>query len=345
MVCRRGAVFWLILFSLPAHAAGVGGAVVDPAGLPIPGAVVELTCGNGGHSAITDVHGWFRFAPGAVSGRCNISVSHPQFASYRKAVSAAMGSLTVRLELAPVKQTVTVSADGRDDSPLSRSALGSVSLSEDQLRGLSNNAGDLVRYAKLLAGAAGSADAIYVDGLPSGTLPPAQMIAGISVNADPFSAEYSDGDQTHIDIVTKSPDRELRVNFGGGALGVGGRNALAPGAAARSDSENWTVSGPVPFLPVAFSAQAVAGNSTTPIAIEAAGPPTLLTGPPPGPVTSASHNGGGGLDLYFYPAENAHAHLSYSESRFGVSNVGAGGSSFPRLDRLPTCWRGTCCSP
>lgn len=325
-LCRSARLLPALL-GVSLHAAVLSGNVVDPAGLPIPGAAAALECGQGRQSTVTDAQGRFRFAVNTGDAACEISVAHAQFANYRQMASGAAETLTVRLEIAPVRQVLNVEADRQDASPLARPAFGSVSLSEDQLKSISNNTGDLIRYAKLLAGVSGTPDVIYVDGLPSGTLPPAQTIASVTVNADPFSAEYSDGDQTRIEIVSKSPDRQVRVNFGGASLGAGGNNVLAAGAASQSNSGNWTISGPVPWLPVCFSAEASLGSSLTPIAIEAVPPPVLFTGTEweSGAARASSHNAAASGNLFFYPSETIHAHVSYSESRFGASNVGAGG--------------------
>ncbi len=323
---------WLLLTvpALSLHAAGLSGGVVDPAGLPVPGAVVTLVCADGDRSALTDVEGRFHFAANAGEAPCEISVVHPRFGGYRKTVGA-VETLMVHLELATLKQVLTVAEKQREDSPLAQSTVSSVSLTEDQLKVVSNSTGDLLRYAKLLAGVSGGPDAIYVDGLPSGTLPAAQMIAGVSVNANPFSAEYSDGDQTRIEIITRSPDRQLRMSFGGASLSTGGANPLAAETAAKSNSGNWNVSGPVPLLPLAFSAQASLGSSVAPIPIEAIPPPALFAGEPwqSGVASSSSHNAAASANLYFYPTETVHAHVSYSESVFGASNVGAGGLVLP----------------
>lgn len=302
----------------------VEGTVVDSSGLPASGAMVELLCKTPAESARADLYGKFAFRTESVRNGCQLRVTHPGFSPFYSDVEPGQGRIQIRLSIAPLVENVVVSDAAPDQHQLSpRSSF----LSDSELKAVSDSTTDLIRYAKLVAGASGGTDAVYVDGLPSGTLPPAQMIAGISVNANPFSAEFSDGDQNHIDILTKSPDRQLRVTFGGNTLGVGGRNALAPGVGAKSSSESWTVFGPVPFLPVAFSAHAMVGSSATPIVVEATRPPG--SGAPSGSVMGGSHNGGGGLDLYFYPSESAHAHLSYSESRFGSSNVGAGGLVFP----------------
>lgn len=319
--------FLTILVALPLPAAGLSGAVVDPSGLPVQGAVVTVVCRTGERSVDTDMNGRFHFSLDAGGTGCQISVLHPHFAVYRKPLSSATEPLSIQLRLASIKQTVTVVADDTDASALPQPTLGSVSLTGDQLRSISNSTAELIQYAKLMAGISGGTDAIYVDGVPSTVLPPADNIARIVVNADPFSAEYSDGDQTHIDIITKNGDRHFRINMGGGALGAGGRNALAPKTAPESNSNNFSLSGPVPFLPVTFSAQAGWGYTLTPLAIQAIPPPALYSGEQwiANNVNSASRNGSASLNFYFSPSETAHGHASYFESRSSSSNAGVGG--------------------
>src|SRR3954447_22879322 len=88
---------FLVLLSLSLHAGEVGGTVLDPAHLPVPRATVTLVCQTGQQSAVADTRGRFQFPWIVSAGPCELSVSHPQFATYRKAVSAASGPLTVSL--------------------------------------------------------------------------------------------------------------------------------------------------------------------------------------------------------------------------------------------------------
>jgi len=128
-----------------------------------------------------------------------------------------------------------------------------VSLSDDDLGHISNDTSAMIRYAKQLAGVSAGSDVIYVDGLPSSYLPPADMIARITVNGDPFSAEYADGDLTHIDITTKAADRKFRYGFGGPSMGMDARNPLDPSLHSRNRSGSGYISGPIPHLPLTFT--------------------------------------------------------------------------------------------
>jgi hypothetical protein len=318
------AVFLLILCGLPLFAAGLSGVVSDPSGLPVQGAAVKFACPAGEQTVNTDVRGRFHFATGGTG--CEISVTVPNFAVYRKVLTAGTDSIAIRLQLSTLRDRITVSPDDRGDSSIPTPGLGTVSLSGDQLKLISDNTADLIQYAKLMAGISGGSDAIYVDGLPAHTLPPVDKIARIIVNADPFSAEYSDGDQTHIDIITKSGDRHFHIHFGGGALGAGGKSVLANGPA-KSSSGNWSASGPIPYLPLTFTLQFGYSDAVTPLAVEASQPPVLYPGGvwTSNSVSAANRGGSGTLNLYFSPAETFHGHVSYFESRADSSNSGVGG--------------------
>src|SRR5581483_5365473 len=89
---------------------------------------------------------------------------------------------------------------------------------------------------------------------PTNYLPPADMIDTITVNADPFSAEYSDGSDTHIDIITRGAERKFHMHFGGVSLGIPTRSALNSHLVSSSRTGRLTLSGPIPQLPFTFSA-------------------------------------------------------------------------------------------
>ena len=266
--------FVLIMLGVSLRGAELAGSVADPARLPIPGAAVRLSCTAGERSALTDQHGRFRFSVGAgTSDACSRCLTRILLRTRRPFLSGRR-TLRIQLQIASVRQTVTVAAAGRNALP--PATIGTVSLSGDQLKLISNNTGDLIQYAKLLAGVTGGSDAIYVDGLPTSILPPVNNIACIIVNADPFSAEYSDADQTHIEIITKTGDRQLRANFGGGALRRRRQKRSADQCRGEISYSNWSVSGPIPFLPLTFSAVANFAYTLTPLALLATPPPVLF---------------------------------------------------------------------
>lgn len=204
------------------------GTVVDPQDRFIVGAQATLHCGTHSERTATGPEGQFGFPARPSFEHCELAVTHPGFVTFETMLEANLLPTLIELHLAASKQGISVRSNAQDLRQVLQSSLGSASLSNGDLRGISNNTADLIRYAKALAGTDSTQDAIYVDGLPSATLPPVAMVGRIDINTDPFSAEYSDNEQTHINISTKSADRNLRFNLGGAGVGVGGNNPLAP---------------------------------------------------------------------------------------------------------------------
>ena len=177
---------------LAAQAQGRKGTVLDPDQSRIVGARVVLDCGGRAVETKTDAMGEFEVPARPASLGCRIRVSQRGFRSLELRLDRAPGILQIQLELAEVHQVVQVRAIG--GPPHDFRALNSADVGADELRRISNNTSDLVEYAKTVAGVLSADDEVYVDGLPSANLPPSEMISRISVNEDPFSAEYSDGD-------------------------------------------------------------------------------------------------------------------------------------------------------
>lgn len=328
---KLGELLLVLSFPLAAFGQSLTGTVVDPQHRLIVGAKAVLTCD--GHSETTESNpeGKFVFAARSELQSCTLTVTHRGFAPFQQVLPGSPGALLIQLRLAQMRYVVTVSPEDEDLRLTSRAALGRVSLSDAELRSISNNTQELIHYAKQLAGVTMGMDSIYVDGLPSSSLPPAGMVARITVNGDPFSAEYSDGDQTRIEITTKVPDRKLRFNFGGASPGLGGRNFLAPGLHSVSRGGDFGLTGPLFRLPVSFSLHANIAYSSTEQSILA------VTSQPQGavdvgnlrPPSSTSYMGSVSFIASYSKAEHMRANLAYFESRAKASNLGVGGLTLP----------------
>jgi len=323
------AVVAALAIAAPASAGELAGAVSDPQGLAVPGAQVTIRCAGRRESTKSDAQGAFAVKLAAGAGECSLLVKHPGFALFEQRLDPELHRLAVRLELVEMKQRVDVVADDARGSLLERS-INSASLWDTDLKAVSNNTEDWIRYAKLVAGATFGSDAIYVDGLPSTTLPPAAAVGRITVNADPFSAEYADGDSTHIDIVTKGADRTFGFSLGGLSLGAGGHNPLAPGLRSVSSSGQGNLTGFIPHLPITFVANLNFGQKLDEQPILAVFPPSAGLGgflnPLKAPV--ANHSLSGSLDS-FYVHKSLRAHVSFYDSRTSGSNLGVGGIVLP----------------
>jgi hypothetical protein len=331
-LCRIAVAFARVCFALLLPSAAwtqTGGTVFDPQQRVIQAARVMLSCGRYTERTVTNLDGDFSFPARITSVNCILSVSFPGFETLRQSLDRQFGHLSVVLRVKAEKQTVTVTPDDLNLKEIGRVGIGSISLSDEDLKGVSNETGELVRYAEEVAGIGTELDAIYVDGLPTSVLPPASMVARIDVNTNPFSAEFSDNDFTHVNITTKSGDRHLRFNLGVSGLGLGGGNAIAPGLHSTAHGFNFSLTGPVPRIPLTFSLHPNLsfGQNEQPILAVFSD-----TAPPPGNLSHAvltTQNGAGQLGLHASDKKNLQTDLSYWLSLSDASNVGVGGLTLP----------------
>ena len=256
----------LLGLTVPTPAEILSGIVLDPQQRVIVDATVGVTCGRETTVNKTDDHGRFTFRRETVTEDCILRAAHPGFEELERVVGRAR-SFVLQLRLAEVKQTIRVQGD-----TLSRTSLLSVSLSEAELKSISDNTQDLIEYAKHLAGVSSGSDRIFVNGLPTNFLPPAESIERITINADPFAPEYSDGSDTHVDIFTKSAERKFHFNFGGASLGSGGGCVLSSHLNSSSRAAKAALSGPIPHWPIAFTINATVAYQSRSEPIEAVMP-------------------------------------------------------------------------
>ncbi|MGC1373770.1 MAG: carboxypeptidase-like regulatory domain-containing protein [Candidatus Sulfotelmatobacter sp.] len=302
-----------------ARADTLSGRVVDPQQLVVVGAKVSLVCGNHIDTRTTDGGGFFSFTRQAFPESCSIRVVFPSFDAVELPVGQKR-ALTLQLRLAEQKQTVAVSPDKLSPAPLE-----SVSLSEEQLREISNNSGDLIAYAKQLAGIYSGSDSLYVDGLPADHPPPADRIAAITINADPFSAEYADGGNNHIDITTKQAERTFRVTTLGASLGTKAPDGLNPALSSTSNTANVGLAGPVPYLPIAFTADVHYNDKEGEEPIEAvvpSTPGTLISSVDAASIASTDVSYGLGVDCSRQETLQANASLYVATATHKNMEVG-----------------------
>ena len=198
-----GMAAFVLACGLDAQAETLSGTVVDPQHLVVAGASVSLLCGEHTDTRTTDGEGQFTFTRQAIPESCRVRAAYPSFAPLEVTIGQRR-TLTLQLQIAEQSQVIDATADSLSLAPLE-----SISLSDTELRNISDNSEDLIAYAKQLAGVFSGSDSLYVDGLPADRPPPADTIAAITINADPFSAEYSDGGNNHIDIITKKLNASL----------------------------------------------------------------------------------------------------------------------------------------
>ncbi|SPF42441.1 exported hypothetical protein [Candidatus Sulfotelmatobacter kueseliae] len=318
------AVFALLVAVSHCTAETLTGTVVDPQQRRLAGAVISLHCGDQTEVHRTDSHGEFSFSRETFPGNCSIAVSSPGFATLERAVGRSL-VLVLQLRLASVRQTVSVSGDAPP-----RPALTSVSLNATELRSIPGDARDWVNYAEQLAGAQPGSDRVYVDGLPTDTLPPASTIERIIVNADPFSAEYSDGSNTHIDIITRNAERKLDFQVGGLSFGPGTGSVLGPHLDSTADMGNAMLTSPVPYLPLAFTVNGDFDLENDQIPIQAVVP--SVQGSQITPVDAAPatiFNRSATLSANYLGSDTLRVNTSWHIFRTSLSNMDVSGLTLP----------------
>lgn len=159
---------------------------------------------------------------------------------------------------------ITVSEKG--STLLARPSLSSASLSREDVAAMGGDAEALIAHAKRLAGVHAGTDRVYVDGLPAEQLPAPNRIESITVNADEFSAEYSDGGATRIDITTARPLPRFQVSdvrFTRGSTGDGLNARLSSATSVVGAG----LAGPLPGVPLSLTgdAQVTSRHAAQPI--------------------------------------------------------------------------------
>jgi hypothetical protein len=238
----------LILFSLLANLAVVAfagevepqatvelrGTIIDEQNAYIAAAAITLDDGKGNkYMAASDERGQYRFQ--VKPGVYTMTVEVEGFAKFNQQVDLnkrRKDDFNVRLTVALAEQ-VEVKEDSAGVSTDPDKNLSAITLTEKDLEALPDDPDDLLSTLKQMAGAAGGGDdaSVYVDGFRErGQLPPKEAILRISINQNPFAAEYQEPGAARIEVITKpgadTYHGSFRFNFGDAALNA--RNAFYP---------------------------------------------------------------------------------------------------------------------
>jgi hypothetical protein len=317
-------IAFVLLCRFYAQAETLSGTVVDPQQLVVVGAKVSLLCGNHVDSRKTANDGSFLFTRQSFPESCRIRAVYPSLETVEFPIGRNR-ALILQLRIAEQKQTVTATS-----TPLSPAPLNSVSLSEKELREISDNSDDLIAYAKQLAGIYSGADSLYVDGLPADHPPPADRIAAITINADPFSAEYSDGGNNHIDITTKQSERLFRITSLGMSLGTKASDGLNPALSSTLKTDTLGLTSPIPYLPLTFTANLHYTDKQGEQPVEAvvpAVPGSAVAAASSAPLTASNLSYGFGTDYAWH--DTLRVNTSIYMMNTAHSNLNVGGISLP----------------
>jgi hypothetical protein len=199
----------------PHNAAGptdLTGIVEDPTGAIIPNAQVEVSRPDGSHlaSTTTDSAGHFKVTlPTAGQFRLTVSLSgfDPVIQTLR-AGRSPLAPLTLTMNLASVATSVDVNANEAVDMAAPDNNQDAASISADDIKSLPILDGDVVATlsAFLDAGATGEGGpTLVIDGVEMKTLGVSpSAIERISINQNPYSAQYKQPGRGQIEIVTKN---------------------------------------------------------------------------------------------------------------------------------------------
>jgi hypothetical protein len=210
------------------------GTIIDEQNAYIPAAAITLDDGKGNHyTATSDERGQYHLQ--VKPGFYTLTVEVEGFAKFTEQVDLSKrrkDDLNVKLEVA-ISEQVEVQDNATGISTDPDRNLSAVTLTEKDLEALPDDPDDLLSTLKQMAGAAGGSDdaMVYVDGFHErGQIPPKEAILRISINQNPFAAEYQEPGSARIEIITKpgadTYHGSFRFNFNDESLNA--RNPFYP---------------------------------------------------------------------------------------------------------------------
>jgi hypothetical protein len=182
------------------------GAVTDPSGASVPGAIIQLLGPAGEQRTKTDGNGRYSFAT-LRPGKYTMRVIAKGFTVDQKAdldISAPL-ELNSQLVILAESQVVNVEDEANSVSTDPTANGGALVLREKELAALSDDPDELTQELQAMAGpgAGPNGGQIYIDGFTGGNIPPKSSIREIRINSNPFSAEYDRPGFGRIEILTK----------------------------------------------------------------------------------------------------------------------------------------------
>ena len=218
---RTRAVLWVLLFACLTFASSsvlaaqtgpagsIHGTVLDPSGLAVANAAVQVTSAAGTPlTATTNATGAYNLN-NVPAGTYTVQSTVTGFAPYQKEnVVVAAGralQLDISLAIQQQKEQVTVAGDAFTLDTTASSNASQVVITQEELDALPDDPDELQADLESLAGpgAGPNGGQMYIDGFTAGQLPPKSSIREIRINSNPFSAEYDQVGFGRIEILTK----------------------------------------------------------------------------------------------------------------------------------------------
>ena len=183
------------------------GTVIDETNAYITAAPLTLEDAQGKkYTTVADDHGRYRFT--VKPGEYTLTVEVDGFAKFTQQIDLTTkptGPFDVKLKVV-LTEKVEVKDNSTGISTEPDKNLSAITLTEKDIEALPDDPDELLQTLKQMAGAAGGADdaAVYVGGFRErGQLPPKEAILRISINQNPYSAEFSERGDARIEIITK----------------------------------------------------------------------------------------------------------------------------------------------
>ena len=182
------------------------GTVVDETNAYIQAAPVTLDDGKGNkYTTQSDDRGRYHFL--VKPGVYTLTVQVEGFADFTEQIDLTQrrkDAFDVKLKVA-LSEQVEVKDNSAGISTEPDRNLSAITLTEKDLEALPDDPDELLQTLKEMAGAGGADDAaIYVGGFRErGQIPPKDAILRISINQNPFAAEFSEPGFSRIEIITK----------------------------------------------------------------------------------------------------------------------------------------------
>jgi hypothetical protein len=197
------------------------GKVQDPTGAIIPGAHIDLRRSNGTVivSALTDSAGQFHIAQPA-PGEYQLAVAREGFQPFLQSLRIDRSpppALTLTLNLASVDTTVVVNASDSVELANPEHNQDATTVSADDMKSLPVFDDDIVATMSALLDSGVSGEGgptLVVDGVEMKTVGVANSaIERVTINQDPYSAQYGKPGKGQIEITTKSATDKFHGSF------------------------------------------------------------------------------------------------------------------------------------
>ena len=192
---------------------GLRGAVSDPSGASVPGAVVQLRGPGGEQRRSTDAGGQYAFAT-LTAGKYQLRVIAKGFTVTERRDVEITAPMVFDAQLQILADATVLNVEDEANSVTADAANngGALVLKEKELAALSDDPDELSQQLQAMAGpgAGPGGGQIFIDGFSGGQLPPKSSIREIRLNSNPFSAEYDRPGFGRIEILTRPGSDKIR---------------------------------------------------------------------------------------------------------------------------------------